>query len=162
MEVITNRPAHGRRQVKLYACSPPANRDTKERINFPVLFSLEQEEIMSRLRIVLAMSLLGLVLAACSGAPLSGREKGALVGGGLGAGVGAIIGHQSGHAGAGAAIGGATGLLAGGLIGNESDKADARANEQDERMRRQDEELRRQRRELQQLKKQQQESEAAK
>ena len=58
-------------------------------------------------------------LTACSGQPLSTREKGTLGGGVLGAGTGAIIGAAVGHPGAGAAIGGGLGAVTGAVIGNE-------------------------------------------
>ncbi len=48
-----------------------------------------------------------LLVAGCSGQPLTEREKGTGVGALLGAGTGAIIGAAVGHPGAGAAIGGA-------------------------------------------------------
>src|SRR6266849_6431499 len=60
-----------------------------------------------------------LILAGCSGQPLSTREKGTLAGGILGAGTGAIIGSAVGAPGPGAAIGGGLGALTGGIIGNE-------------------------------------------
>src|SRR5579864_7580877 len=54
-----------------------------------------------------------LLVAGCSGEPLSTREKGTLIGGGLGAATGAIIGAAVGAPGAGAAIGGAIGGVGG-------------------------------------------------
>ncbi|NDC36527.1 MAG: hypothetical protein EBZ48_00560 [Proteobacteria bacterium] len=97
-----------------------------------------------------------LVLSACSdSAPLSGREKGTLGGAALGSGLGAIIGHATGSTGAGIAIGAGVGALTGGVLGNESDKQDARTSAQEERLRRQQEELDRQRRELNELKRNQ-------
>ncbi len=62
-----------------------------------------------------------LTLGACS-QPLSGREKGALVGGGAGAAGGALIGGLTGAPGTGALIGGAAGAVGGGLIGDERDR----------------------------------------
>src|SRR5438445_42761 len=59
-----------------------------------------------------------LLVAGCSGQPLSTREKGTLVGGGLGAATGAIIGAAVGAPGAGAAIGGAIGGVGGFAVGN--------------------------------------------
>src|SRR5260370_2707880 len=50
-----------------------------------------------------------LLLAACSGQPLSTREKGGFLGGALGAGTGAIIGAAVGHPLAGAAVRGPRG-----------------------------------------------------
>src|SRR5258708_35838828 len=54
-----------------------------------------------------------LLVAGCSGQPLSTREKGTGIGALLGAGTGAIIGAAVGSPGAGAAIGGAVGAGAG-------------------------------------------------
>jgi osmotically inducible lipoprotein OsmB len=60
-----------------------------------------------------------MLLAGCSGAPLTTREKGTLLGGAVGAGGGAIIGSTVGAPGAGAAIGGALGAGTGYVIGNQ-------------------------------------------
>jgi osmotically inducible lipoprotein OsmB len=57
-------------------------------------------------------------IKACSGEPLSTREKGTLIGGAAGAGAGALIGSAVGHPGAGAAIGGVGGAAAGYGVGN--------------------------------------------
>jgi osmotically inducible lipoprotein OsmB len=65
-------------------------------------------------------------IAACSGEPLSTREKGTLLGGAAGAGAGALVGSAAGHPGAGAAIGGVGGAAAGYGIGNHMQ------NEQDQ------------------------------
>jgi osmotically inducible lipoprotein OsmB len=66
-----------------------------------------------------------MLVVACASGPLSGREKGALVGGALGAGAGAIVGNQvHHHTRAGAAIGGAAGALGGAIIGDQSDAAE--------------------------------------
>jgi len=54
----------------------------------------------------------------CS-APLTSREKGALMGFGFGAGSGAIIGSTVGHAAVGALVGGPVGLIGGALIGDQ-------------------------------------------
>ncbi|MGH7961166.1 MAG: hypothetical protein ACRERD_04975 [Candidatus Binatia bacterium] len=63
------------------------------------------------------------VVGACSGGPLSNREKGALIGGGAGAGGGALIGGlAAGAPGTGAAIGGAAGAIGGALVGDERDR----------------------------------------
>ena len=59
-----------------------------------------------------------LLVSACSGEPLSTREKGTLGGGALGAGTGAIIGAAVGAPGAGAAIGGTLGAGTGFVVGN--------------------------------------------
>jgi hypothetical protein len=70
---------------------------------------------------------LWVLAAGCSGAPLTTREKGTLIGGGAGAVGGALVGGAVGHPGAGAAIGGLGGAAAGYAIGN---------HEQNERYRR--------------------------
>jgi hypothetical protein len=57
-------------------------------------------------------------VAGCSGAPLTTREKGTLIGGGAGAVGGTLVGAAVGHPGAGAAIGGLGGAAAGYAIGN--------------------------------------------
>ncbi len=57
-------------------------------------------------------------VAGCSGAPLTTREKGTLLGGAIGAGGGAIVGSTVGAPGAGAAIGGVLGAGTGYVIGN--------------------------------------------
>lgn len=106
------------------------------------------------LALLFIVSICLLVLSGCSGAPLSGREKGVLTGGAIGSGLGAIIGNQSGNSGAGIAIGAAAGALAGGLIGNTADNTDAQNKALEERQRRQDEEIQRQRRELEELRRQ--------
>jgi len=59
-----------------------------------------------------------LVLAGCSGQPLSTREEGTLGGTALGAGTGAIVGAAVGHPLAGAAIGGVLGGGTGYVVGN--------------------------------------------
>ena len=70
---------------------------------------------IARLVFVLAATFF---LMACSGRPLSTREKGTLLGGVVGAGSGAIIGSAVGAPGAGAAIGGALGAGTGYVVGN--------------------------------------------
>jgi len=67
---------------------------------------------------VLLMSAI-LLSAACSGGPLSTREKGAGIGALGGAAAGGLVGAAVGHPGAGAAIGGGLGLGAGALIGDQ-------------------------------------------
>jgi osmotically inducible lipoprotein OsmB len=98
-----------------------------------------------------ALVLMGMV-SACS-QPLTTREKGTLVGGGLGAASGAIIGAAVGAPGAGAAIGGAMGALGGGLIGDQFQGLEHRAAWQQQQINRHSRELRRQRREIANLKK---------
>jgi uncharacterized protein YcfJ len=72
----------------------------------------------SKRLIALLFALMALAVIACSGEPLSTREKGTLLGGAAGAGAGALIGSAVGHPGAGAAIGGVGGAAAGYGIGN--------------------------------------------
>jgi len=67
---------------------------------------------------IFALSLAVSMLAACSGGPMTTREKGAGIGVLGGAAAGGIIGATVGHPGAGAAIGGALGLGAGALVGD--------------------------------------------
>ena len=93
------------------------------------------------------------LLASCS-QPLSKREKGVLVGGGLGAATGAIIGAAVGNPGAGAAIGGALGAVGGGLVGDQLQQRDQVAGEQEQQIEQQKQELARNRQLLEELKKQ--------
>jgi len=95
-----------------------------------------------------------LVLGGCS-QPLSTREKGTLLGGGLGAASGAIIGSAVGSPGAGAAIGGAMGALGGGLVGDQLQGQEYRQAGQQRQINRQQRELNRQRRELRRLQRRQ-------
>ena len=88
--------------------------------------------IRTVLRSSLAFAAVAL-LASCA-QPLSTREKGALVGGGLGAATGAIIGAAVGSPGAGAAIGGALGGVGGGLAGDQLQRRDQVAEEQQEQI----------------------------
>jgi uncharacterized protein YqgC (DUF456 family) len=83
--------------------------------------------------------------------PLSKREQGALVGGGLGAASGAIIGSTVGHAAAGALIGGPIGLLAGALIGDQLMAQDRRQYAQQRRIDENRAEIARLRREIERL-----------
>jgi hypothetical protein len=62
-----------------------------------------------------------LTLGACT-QPLSGREKGALIGGGAGAAGGALIGGLTGAPGTGAVVGGAAGAIGGAIAGEERDR----------------------------------------
>jgi hypothetical protein len=59
-----------------------------------------------------------MLLAGCTGAPLTTREKGTLLGGAVGAGGGALVGSAVGAPGAGAAIGGVLGAGTGYVVGN--------------------------------------------
>jgi uncharacterized protein YcfJ len=99
--------------------------------------------------IILAMPIL---LVACSGQPLSTREKGTIAGGVLGAGSGALIGAAVGAPGAGAAIGGVIGAGTGALIGNELQNVEVSQHHTQAQISYQESELARQRREIDQLK----------
>ncbi len=68
-------------------------------------------------RVLLALAV-AMGLAACSGQPLTTREKGTGVGALLGAGSGALVGAAVGHPAAGALIGGGVGATGGYLVGN--------------------------------------------
>jgi uncharacterized protein YcfJ len=99
-----------------------------------------------------AMALIGsLVLAGCSGEPLSTREKGTIGGGVLGAGTGAIIGAAVGAPGAGAAIGGALGAGTGYVIGNALQNQEVTSRTQQGEIEGQQREIQSQRRQIQQL-----------
>jgi osmotically inducible lipoprotein OsmB len=67
-----------------------------------------------------------MLLAGCSGAPLTTREKGTLLGGAVGAGGGALVGSAVGSPGAGAAIGGVLGAGTGYVIGNHEQNEEYR------------------------------------
>ena len=97
-----------------------------------------------------------LVLAGCSGQPLSTREKGTLGGGVLGAGSGAIIGAAVGHPGAGAAIGGVLGAGTGYVVGNSLQNQEVSSQQQGNQIEYQQREIQSQRRQIQQLQQEQQ------
>src|SRR6195256_3385047 len=88
--------------------------------------------------IALAMTL---ALVGCAGEPLTTREKGTLVGGGLGAATGSIIGAAVGSPGAGAAIGGGLGAVTGALVGNELQNHEDREQQIEARLRAQQREI---------------------
>ena len=67
----------------------------------------------------IALFIGSLLFAACSGGPLTTREKSAGIGALGGAAVGGIVGSAVGQPGAGVAIGGGLGLGAGALIGDQ-------------------------------------------
>lgn len=100
-----------------------------------------------------AYILLLALVAGCS-QPLSTREKGTLVGGGIGAATGAIIGAAVGNPGAGAAIGGALGAGAGALVGDQLQKRDTELGENQKQIDQQQQELARNRQLIEELKKQ--------
>ena len=89
------------------------------------------------------------LLAGCSGGPLSTREKGAGIGALGGAAAGGIIGSAVGHPGAGAAIGGAFGLGAGALVGDQLQGQENTNYRQQQQINRNQAELDRQRQDLQ-------------
>jgi outer membrane protein OmpA-like peptidoglycan-associated protein len=93
------------------------------------------------------------LIAGCS-QPLSTREKGTLVGGGIGAATGAIIGSAVGNPGAGAAIGGALGAGAGALVGDQLQKRDTELAESQKQIEQQQQEIARNRELIEELKKQ--------
>lgn len=78
-------------------------------------------KVQRNLQLCMATGAVLLTLGACS-QPLSGREKGALLGGGAGAAGGALIGGITGAPGTGALIGGAAGAAGGALVGDERDR----------------------------------------
>jgi len=65
-------------------------------------------------------------ISACSGEPLTTREKGTLGGGAIGAGGGALVGLAVGHPLAGAAIGGVVGAGVGMAVGNSMQNSEDR------------------------------------
>lgn len=98
--------------------------------------------------------LAGVTLLASCAQPLSTREKGVLVGGGLGAATGAIIGSAVGSPGAGAAIGGALGGIGGGLVGDQLQQHEQVAEGQQQMIDQQRQELARNRELLEELQRQ--------
>jgi uncharacterized protein YcfJ len=67
-----------------------------------------------------------LLLAGCSGQPLTTREKGTIAGGAIGLGAGAIVGSTVGAPGTGAAIGGVVGAGTAYAIGNSMQNSENR------------------------------------
>jgi hypothetical protein len=104
--------------------------------------------------ILVAMAAI-LLVAGCSGEPLSTREKGTLLGGGIGAATGAIIGAAVGAPGAGAAIGGAIGGVGGFAVGNSMQNNENAQAQTQSQMQQQQQQLEQQRQQIQQLKQQQ-------
>ena len=95
-----------------------------------------------------------ILVAGCSGGPLTTREKGAGIGALGGAAVGGIIGSAVGHPAAGAAIGGGLGLGTGALVGDQLQGRENQSYRQDEDIRRNQLEIERQRDELARLRRQ--------
>jgi outer membrane protein with glycine zipper len=118
-----------------------------------------EERVMPRLgsrSIVIALAVIGaLMLSACSGQPLSTREKGTLIGAGGGAALGAIIGAAVGSPGAGAAIGGAIGGVGGAVVGNSMQNREAQQAQTQSQIQQQQQEIEQQRMELLRLQQQQ-------
>jgi len=94
------------------------------------------------------------LLAGCSGGPLSTREKGAGIGALGGAAAGGIVGAAVGHPGAGAAIGGALGLGAGALIGDQLQGQENTNYQQQQQINRNQAEINRSRQDIQRLQRQ--------
>lgn len=92
-------------------------------------------------------------LSSCS-QPLSTREKGALVGGGIGGAAGSIIGAAVGNPGAGAAIGTALGAGTGALVGDRLQKRDQELAGQQQQIEQQRQEIARNQQLIEELKKQ--------
>ena len=93
------------------------------------------------------------LLSSCS-QPLTVREKGALVGGGIGGAAGAIVGAAVGNPGAGAAIGTALGAGAGALVGDRLQKRDQELTDQQQQIEQQKQGISRNQQLIDDLKKQ--------
>lgn len=102
-------------------------------------------------KIILALAL-PLFLVACSGQPLTTREKGTLAGGAIGAGTGAIVGAAVGAPGAGAAIGGTIGAGTGYVVGNALQNEEVANNRNQAQLSHQQREIDSQRNEIKKLK----------
>ena len=137
-------------------------RERLKTIDRTALLNQENEESMENIMFkrrliwpILALTV-AMFLSACSGQPLSTREK--YTGGGalLGAGTGAIIGAAVGHPAAGAAIGGALGGVGGYAVGNTMQNNEAQQQQTQSQMEGQQQEIENQRRQLEELRQQQQ------
>ena len=95
-----------------------------------------------------------LLIAGCSGGPLSTREKGTGIGALGGAAAGGIIGAAVGHPGARAAIGGAFGLGAGALVGDQLQGQENTNYRQQQQINRNQAEIDRNRQDIQRLQRQ--------
>ena len=107
---------------------------------------------MKRSVTIALAAIMVLAMFGCEGQPLSTREKGTLLGGGLGAASGAIVGAATGSPGAGAAIGGLLGAGTGFIAGNEFQNREVHERQIEAQLRSQQAEIERQRREIEQLK----------
>jgi outer membrane lipoprotein SlyB len=105
----------------------------------------------SVLALLLVASLVGV---GCSGQPLTTREKGTLVGGGLGAATGAIVGAAVGSPGVGAAIGGGLGAVGGAVVGNEMQNQEIQQQQTQSQIQSQQQQIQEQQRQIEQLKNQ--------
>src|SRR4029077_10019962 len=105
--------------------------------------------------IIMSLALAGsLVLAGCSGDPLSTREKSTLGGTAIGAGGGALIGAAVGHPLAGAAIGGVLGGGTGYVVGNSMQNQENANAQTQSQVQQQQQEIESQRMQIQQLRQQ--------
>ena len=107
----------------------------------------------TKLAIIAALAF-SLLVAGCSGDPLSTREEGTLGGAALGAGAGAIVGAAVHHPGAGAAIGGGLGGITGFAVGNSMQNQQAANQQTQSQVQQQQQEIEQQRMEIQQLRQQ--------
>jgi len=73
-------------------------------------------------RVIVLAVMMGLLASLVGCARLSGREKGAIIGGAAGAVIGGVVGKQAGNTAVGAIMGAAVGGTAGAIIGNYMDK----------------------------------------
>jgi len=110
---------------------------------------------MNRTVFVRGVSFFGAMalIVSCS-QPLTTREKGTLVGGGIGGAAGAIVGAAVGNPGAGAAIGTALGAGAGALVGDQLQKRDQELTTQQQQIEQQQQEIARNQQLIEELKKQ--------
>ena len=109
------------------------------------------KSIAIRAAAIVLAAVIVLAAAGCAGEPLTTREKGTLLGGGLGAATGSIIGAAVGSPGAGAAIGGGLGAVTGALVGNELMNHEDREKQIEARLREQQCAIEEQRREIERL-----------
>jgi uncharacterized protein YcfJ len=93
-----------------------------------------------------------LLVAGCSGQPLSEREEGTGIGALLGGGTGAIIGAAVGHPAAGAAIGGALGAGGGFITGNALQNQQVQNQQTQGQLQQQQQEIENQRQQIEQMK----------
>jgi uncharacterized protein YcfJ len=105
--------------------------------------------------IIASLALAGsLVIAGCSGQPLSTREEGTLGGAGIGAVGGTLVGAAVGHPLAGAAIGGVLGGGTGYVVGNSLQNTQNANAQTQAQVQSQQQEIENQRQQIQQLRSQ--------